>query len=478
MVRFPRPQRADARRFRRRYLGVESLEPRRLLASSPILSELMAINGSTLVDADGEFSDWIEIHNPDSMSVNLDGWYLTDDPDDLAKWQIAGITIDAGAYQVIFASGKDSSDTHTNFQLDKGGEFLALVQADGVTVAHAYTSEFPRQVADVSYGVNEADISQMRYFTTPTPGAANELATSSLGLTEEPEFGKESGFYDDAFDVEITTSTPAATIRYTLDASVPTLNSSLYTAPVTIDATTVLRAAVFRTDYLTVDDVTRSYLFLDDVLQQDGDGLPQTWGTFGRNFPLGTYRAGDDVPANYEMDPEVVNDARYRDTIKDDLRAIPSLSLVFEPDDIWSAATGIYSNTTSSGIIWERPVTAELIDTSGNVEFQVDAGARIHGGFGRFPSATAKHSIRLLFKGIYGPTKLRYAWFGDDAVDEFDTVVLRAGYNFSWARGERNNTQHSADNTFVADRWASVLQDQMGGLAPDGTWVHLYINGL
>ncbi len=373
MVRFPRRQRAKATRFRRRCLGVESLEPRRLLASTPIISELMAINASTLADADGDFSDWIEIHNPDSMPADLDGWYLTDDADDLQKWQFSGITIAAGGYQIIFASGKDTSDTHANFQLDKGGEFLALVQPDGITVAHAFNNEFPRQAADVSYGVNEADISELKYFTTPTPGAANALATSFLGLTDEPDFSQTSGFYEDVFDVEVTSSAPDATIRYTLDASKPTMSSPLYTAPITVAGTTVLRAAVFRSDYLTVDDAARSYLFFDEVLQQTGAGLPQTWGTFEQNSPLGTYRAGDDVPANYEMDPEVVNDPRYSATIKDDLRAIPSLSLVFEPDDIWSSTTGIYSNTTSSGIAWERPVTAELIGTNGEVEFQVDA---------------------------------------------------------------------------------------------------------
>ena len=317
-----------------------------------------------------------------------------------------------------------------------------------------------------------------RFFTTPTPGAANDFDSSFLSITTEPEFSVESGFYDNDFELELTTTDPDAIIRYTLDSSEPTEQSSPFTDPIMIDSTTVVRAATFRAGHLTLGDAARSYLFLDDVLQQDGTGLPETWGTFVENSPLGVYRAGDPVPANYEVDPEVVNDPRYSDTIRDDLRAIPSLSLVFSPEDIWSEETGLYSNTTETGIEWERPVAAELIDTDGSIEFRVNAGARIHGGFSRRPNASAKHSIRLLFKGEYGPNQLRYPWFGEDAVDEFETIVLRASYNFSWARGERNNTQHSADGTFVADRWASVLQDEMGGLAPDGTWVHLYINGL
>jgi hypothetical protein len=85
-----------------------------------------------------------------------------------------------------------------------------------------------------------------------------------------------------------------------------------------------------------------------------------------------------------------------------------------QPDDLWDAERGIYANPVEEGIEWERPVSVELIGVDGQTEFQVNAGARIHGGFGRRPAATAKHSIRLLFKSQYGPTTLNYPWFGED----------------------------------------------------------------
>ena len=158
---------------------------------------------------------------------------------------------------------------------------------------------------------------------------------------------------------------------------------------------------------------------------------------------------------------------------------MPTVSLVIDPDDLWDAERGIYANPVEQGIDWERAASVELIGLDGKTtEFQIDSGVRIHGGFGRRPAACAKHSFRLLFKGDYGPTKLEYPWFGADQVDRFDTIVLRGNYNYSWCRGDRGGTQTGKDYTMVTDAWGSVSQEEMGGLSPNSTFVHLYLNGL
>ena len=84
-----------------------------------------------------------------------------------------------------------------------------------------------------------------------------------------------------------------------------------------------------------------------------------------------------------------------------------------------------------------------------------------------------KHSFRLLFKGLYGPTKLRYPLFGDDAAEEFDTITLRAGANdgYAWS-GNETNVQYTRDQ-FMRD-----LQLDTGNAASHGRFVHLYVNGL
>jgi len=125
--------------------------------AGPIISEFVASNEASLVDEDGDFPDWIEIHNPTQKTIDLDGWYLTDDMNDLEKWEFPSVQIAPGGYMIVFASGKDRQSSaielHTNFALRASGESVGLVEPDGVTIAHAY-QDYPRQFTDISYGLS------------------------------------------------------------------------------------------------------------------------------------------------------------------------------------------------------------------------------------------------------------------------------------------------------------------------------------
>lgn len=120
------------------------------------ISEFLASNDSGLSDEDGDRPDWIEIHNGSTDTVDLDGWYLTDESDDLTKWEFPAVAIQPGEYLVVFASGKNRRDPagelHTSFALAAGGESVALVEPDGVTIACSYM-DYPPQFADISFGV-------------------------------------------------------------------------------------------------------------------------------------------------------------------------------------------------------------------------------------------------------------------------------------------------------------------------------------
>src|SRR6476469_8157537 len=159
--------------------SVESLESRMMLAADFVISEFMASNDKTLPDKFGTYSDWIEIHNRGTTAGNLDGFYLTDDSNDLSKWRFPSTPVAANGYVLVFASSKDlataGQELHTNFQLSGGGEYLALVNPAGVTVQHAYAPAYPGQSTDISYGLtNENDsASALQFFTTPSPGQAN-----------------------------------------------------------------------------------------------------------------------------------------------------------------------------------------------------------------------------------------------------------------------------------------------------------------
>ena len=76
--------------------------------ADPVITEFMASNTKTLADVDGDFSDWVEIYNPDATAVNLAGWYLTDNASKKTKWQFPAVTLSPGAHTAI-VSGKGNA---------------------------------------------------------------------------------------------------------------------------------------------------------------------------------------------------------------------------------------------------------------------------------------------------------------------------------------------------------------------------------
>ena len=126
-----------------------------------VISEFMAANVRTLADRDRQYSDWIELYNPGSVPVNLDGWFLTDDRMNLKKWRFPAVPLAPNEYLVIFASNKDrrvaGAELHTNFKLNAESGYLALVKADGATLASEFGPEYPPQLGGASYGVEMSD---------------------------------------------------------------------------------------------------------------------------------------------------------------------------------------------------------------------------------------------------------------------------------------------------------------------------------
>ena len=292
-----------------------------------IISEFFAVNDKDLKDADGDHADWIELFNAGDATINLAGWALTDDAKDLAKWMFPAVKIEAGGYLLVFASGKNrvkpDGELHANFKLGSGGEYLALVKPDGQTVVHHFVMKYPKQRDDVSYGVpadwkpssasSASVIAGSVYFLRPTPGAPN--GETLAGKVAKLAFSQAHGFYGEPFELSITSQTPGATVRYTTDGSVPTENSGeLLNDALTIGETTVIRAAAFKPGHKPTKVVTRTYLFLKDVVRQSPDGLPPA----GFHFEWGPNRV------DYGMDQRVVNDERYRDKIFEGLRSLPS----------------------------------------------------------------------------------------------------------------------------------------------------------
>ena len=139
------------------------------------ITEFLASNIDGLKDDFGDRSDWIEIHNDGTSAVDLDGWSLTDDSSNLRKWVFPPTTIPSNGRIVVFASGNDRAipglPLHTNFALSKNGEYLALIEDDGSTIATEFSPSFPVQANDVSYGLEDGESTET-VISLETPGSA------------------------------------------------------------------------------------------------------------------------------------------------------------------------------------------------------------------------------------------------------------------------------------------------------------------
>ncbi|HVR73705.1 MAG TPA: chitobiase/beta-hexosaminidase C-terminal domain-containing protein, partial [Planctomycetota bacterium] len=364
------------------------------------------------------------------------------------------------------ALGNVPAPLHTSFKISADGGPVLLVDPAGRIHDEV---DLPLQSPDHSYARSPDGSGPFLYHRTPTPGARNEGPASDRPLlVADTKFSSDRGFYDAPFEVALTTETEGAQIRYTLDGSAPEETSGIaYMGPILMDRTTTLRARAFKPGFEPTNTDTHTYIFLDDIVEQDSQavlaaGFPRTWGS---------------TPADYGLDPDVVgpNDrfgGIYAATIRDDLRSLPTLSIVLSMEDMFGAR-GIYTNSEMRGAAWERPASVEWISSDGGSEFQVDCGIRIQGGYFRAHGATRKHSLRLLFRGRYGAAKLKHPLFGDDAVDEFDTLTLRAGANDGYSWNAARLTEQ-----YTRDELGRVLQRATGNAGSHGIFAHLYINGV
>lgn len=134
------------------------------------ISELMVKNDATLLDSDGEFSDWFELVNTSDSPVSLAGWRVSDG-EDKSGWSFPDVTIDAGGYLLVFASSKESAGTelHASFSLSED-ETLYLYAPENYLADSAPNVS---TMADHS-SVRRADGS-FEDCIWPTPGYSNDV---------------------------------------------------------------------------------------------------------------------------------------------------------------------------------------------------------------------------------------------------------------------------------------------------------------
>ena len=312
------------------------------------------------------------------------------------------------------------------------------------------------------------------------PGVAQAEAAAVILLP--PTFSRQRGLVTDPFQLTLSTFVAGGTIRYTLDGSTPTPSTgTIYSGPINISATTAVRALVYTaSDTSPVE--THTYIFYKTVRNQSNTP-PPGWPSF---FAANTDTYGP-YPADYEMDPDIVNHANYTNKIDTMLLSIPTISLVTDLPNLWDPNTGIYYNPNEKNgdpgsrpdplaNEWERPISLEWINPDGTPGFGALGGARMHGQASRRPKNTPKHTFRISFKKKYGAGKLDFALFDfGDPVAKFDQILLRNGGNRSWSYHDRDQRR---ETDYANDEWSRRTWIQMGGLTARGTYAHLYINGL
>jgi gliding motility-associated-like protein len=210
-----------------------------------IINEYSCSNVTGITDAYGEREDWIELFNPTGTTVNLTGWYLSDKANNLTKWMIPSGTINSSGYKMVFCSKRNTvngNQYHPNFNLSQTeGDWIILSNNFGNVVDSFKIVHMTKSNHSVGRSTNGAP--DFKLFTTPTPNAANTGAINFY--TPKPIVNIQAGFYTSPQTITITCPDPAATIRYTLDGSDPTVTSTLYSGPITISTTKVLRTTAF-----------------------------------------------------------------------------------------------------------------------------------------------------------------------------------------------------------------------------------------
>ena len=421
----------------------------------------VATAASLPLDQESRPQDWIELYNEQSQPVSLQGWHLTDDPALPGKWTLPNVIIPPNGYYLIFASGSgatfSSGPPHTNFSLSQTGERLILSRADGVVV-----SDFnpPEQFPNKTWGV-EGGGTESGYLRTPTPGALN----SQLALAGRNDvlFSVPHGHMTAAFPLTLTATVPDSVIRYTLDGSVPTLASPVFSVPITItptagstqSGTRIVRAFAAHPDAAYTPVATQTYLFVNGVVNPNTDG----------------------VIAQSNLIASIKNHPTYGPLIDDAILALPTVSVVMNV-----AGDLPYAETESS---------VELFDPqNGEPGFTIPAGI-IRSGTTSL--GYAKGSMSARFRGEYGVSKLIYPVYGRHphdplgATNEFQELRLRSGSHdtHSWLGTAENppvpygspSIFRSGDAQLVRNIWIEDMQLLMGQPGKHGRMVQMFVNG-
>ena len=338
-----------------------------LTGAELVIREVMVYN-NVLAEPDGLYHDWVELKNVSDAPLTLSDYHLAERRSEWGLWPLPDRTLEAGESVVLFSETEDGFP----FRLSSQEETLFLFRGDGTLCDAVCLHDLP---VGASMGRMDGR-GGFFYFAVPNPGG--EKLDGLRRVCARPVSAEPCGVFEDVERVRVALSGEGE-IRYTLDGSLPTEESPLYTGPLSFEKNTVLRAMSFAEDALPSRSLDLSY---------------------------------------------ILNEAH----------TLPVVSVIAEPDALFGKHTGIYTNPEED---WEIPASAALFAEERGFD-PIECALKMHGATSR--RAQEKKSFKLKFRGRYGGT-LKCDLF-ENGVTEFDSILLRSALESSISTQLRDVLMH------------------------------------
>jgi len=329
------------------------------LSAQVIINEFSASNYTGVLDNFGETEDWVELYNAGSSAVDLEGYFLSDNIDNPMKWTFpAGISIGAGEQLLIFLSDRDlvaGATIHAGFKLTQSKQEWVVLTDPNEVLLDAVQLTNPTQMNHSRGRILDGDAS-WGIFLNPSPGFSNGDASEEYA--SQPELSVEAGFYTGTVTIGMSAAGDES-IYYTLDGSEPTESSTLYTNPVTVTETTVVKAKSFSSNALVPGSFTEANTYFIDITH---------------TIPVISV-AGDDLAdllAGQQFDP------------------IGSFELFHEDGSFWAEAYGDYNKHGNDS--WAYPQRGIDYITRDQMGYESSVDANI------FPTRDRNRYQRLIIK--------------------------------------------------------------------------------
>ena len=337
--------------------GIEKFQKEYLKQKeSLIINEVMNYNQSYLPHNGNTYYDWIELYNNSDSDINLNDYYLTTNTDNMKKFNLPKVTLKKNDYYIIMASGDVDLTTtkykHANFKL--GDVESIYLTKDNKIVDSMFISGIPK---NYSYGYGEYGL---YYFSSPTPLAKN--GTGKREVSYSPLSSMKSGIYDNTKSLSINLSAHG-TIYYTLDGSKPTTSSRVYSGPINLSKTTVIKTMALENGKYKSEVNTYTYI----------------------------------INENHSVDVFMIS---------------------MDPSDFRS----LQANRYVRGV--KKYAYAELYEKNGN-HFSIPCEMKMFGGNARAYGVANGYALK--FTHAAGKGKLNYQVFDTRDYSSFDTLLLRSG---------------------------------------------------